>query len=325
MDNQLPPNHTIRPPVMDDLQAVTDLISACDIAEYGQSDFTTEDLLIDWNKPDFDKTIDAWVVVAPDNQIIGYEEIWNRHNHVRLQADGYVHPDHRGLGIGTYLLRLMETRARQHLPAAPAGKQVVVTAGVSDADPASHPLFQQEEYTVERHFWRMEIELNGPPPAPIPPANITLRAFQAGAELRRVFDSLEDAFRDHWGYTPWNYDWWVSRDPNREDFDPSLWFLAIDGDEIAGACTCKYLGEMGWVNQLGIRRPWRQQGLGLALLHQAFGEFYKRDTRKIGLGVDSQNPTGATRLYHRAGMHIARQYTAYLKVLRTGTSSEELL
>ena len=62
----------------------------------------------------------------------------------------------------------------------------------------------------------------------------------------------------------------------------------------------------------------KHHGLGLALLHHAFGEFYRRGTYKVGLGVDSQNLTGATRLYERAGMHIARQYIGYEKELRTG-------
>ncbi|MBI3941374.1 MAG: GNAT family N-acetyltransferase [Chloroflexi bacterium] len=319
-NRQLPPNYTIRPPVIDDLQAVTDLISACDIAEYGQSDFTTEEMLTDWNKPDFDLATDAWVITTFDGQVAAYEEIWNRHDHVRLQADGYVHPDHRNLGIGTYLLRVMEARARQHIPVAPEGQQVVVTAGVSEADTTAHPLFQQEGYTVERHFWRMEIEFTDPPPTPQYPASIAFRTLQPGENPRQIFNSLEEAFRDHWGYTPWNYEWWTARNFNRENFDPTLWFLAIDGNEIAGACNCKYLGDIGWVDQLGIRRPWRQQGLGLALLSLAFGEFYRRGTHKVGLGVDAQNPTGATRLYRRAGMHVARQYTAYLKVLRSGST-----
>lgn len=45
-----------------------------------------------------------------------------------------------------------------------------------------------------------------------------------------------------------------------------------------------------------MRRPWRHKGIGLALLHHSFGAFYRRDIRKVYLGVDAQSLTGATRL-----------------------------
>ena len=36
------------------------------------------------------------------------------------------------------------------------------------------------------------------------------------------------------------------------------------------------------------------------------------------LGVDSESPTGATRLYERAGMHVERHFGIYQKTLREG-------
>jgi ribosomal protein S18 acetylase RimI-like enzyme len=75
---------------------------------------------------------------------------------------------------------------------------------------------------------------------------------------------------------------------------------------------------MGWVNTLGVLRPWRRKGVGMALLLHSFNEFYRRGWRKAGLGVDASSLTGATRLYERAGMHVARQYDSYQKELRPG-------
>ncbi len=76
--------------------------------------------------------------------------------------------------------------------------------------------------------------------------------------------------------------------------------------------------EMGWVGTLGVRRRWRRRGLAQALLRHAFGEFYRRGTRKVGLAVDAQSLTGATRLYEKVGMHVTRTYTDYEKELRSG-------
>jgi ribosomal protein S18 acetylase RimI-like enzyme len=69
-----------------------------------------------------------------------------------------------------------------------------------------------------------------------------------------------------------------------------------------------------------VRRTWRKQGLGLALLLHTFGEFYRREKPRVGLGVDAQSLTGALRLYERAGMHSdpERQYVSYEKELRSG-------
>lgn len=75
---------------------------------------------------------------------------------------------------------------------------------------------------------------------------------------------------------------------------------------------------MGWVDQLGVRRPWRRSGLGLALLHHTFGEFYRRGFTRVALGVDASSLTGATRLYERAGMYVARKYLTLEKELRPG-------
>ena len=82
-------------------------------------------------------------------------------------------------------------------------------------------------------------------------------------------------------------------------FDPALWFIAEESGEPAGICLCRPEWgadrTLGWVNVVGVRRPWRRQGLGLALLLHAFGELYQRGIERVGLGVHGENPTGAPR------------------------------
>jgi ribosomal protein S18 acetylase RimI-like enzyme len=66
---------------------------------------------------------------------------------------------------------------------------------------------------------------------------------------------------------------------------------------------------------LGVRPAWRRHGLGEALLRQAFHDLYELGRRRVGLGVDAENTTGATRLYERVGMHVVWREDAYEKVL----------
>jgi mycothiol synthase len=229
-----------------------------------------------------------------------------------------VHPQYRNQGIENALLRLTEERARQHITLAPAHARVTLNSWISNNDRTLPQVFEQAGYSMVRSHWRMRIEMNEAPPAPELPKNVTIRTFVRGQDERAVFDADEEAFQDHWGHLPMAYDQWEYWTVNREGFDPSLWFLAVEGNEIAGIALCQYENGEGWVNALAVRRPWRKQGVGMALLRHSFGEFYRRGTHIVGLGVDSQNLTGATRLYTRAGMHVAVQHDTYQKELRPG-------
>jgi ribosomal protein S18 acetylase RimI-like enzyme len=107
-------------------------------------------------------------------------------------------------------------------------------------------------------------------------------------------------------------------------------FVVLDGDQVAGLCLCQPTVDdepgMGWVTTLGVRRPWRRQGLGTALLLHSFGEFYRRGIFKAGLGVDAESLTGATRLYTNAGMRPepGKQWSLYEKELRPGVDLRTL-
>jgi mycothiol synthase len=314
----LPHNFLVRVPTMDDLQAVYDLSLACDMADNGMLDFTLEDLRISWSEPDFNLAIDAWVITTQDDKIVAYAETGQR-EHAKIFAWVRVHPEYRGQGLEQYLIHLTEARAQQHIAQASEHARVTIRNGSSHNNQAFAGILEQEGYSYIRSFWRMEIDMEVAPPAPEIPAGIIIRTMHPGEE-RAAYEMDEEAFQDHWGHMPTPFEDWEHWMVKRSTFDPSLWFLAFEGDKLAGGAFCfddKELGG-GWVGTLAVRRPWRRKGLGLALLHQAFGEFYRRGLRKVGLGVDSQNLTGATRLYERAGMHVALQFDSYEKELRPG-------
>ena len=92
-----------------------------------------------------------------------------------------------------------------------------------------------------------------------------------------------------------------------------------DGQARVFALTlCKTLAGEGWVDVVGVRRPWRNRGLGLALLRHAFTEYHRRGTHRVSLSVDAESITGAPRLYGRAGMRVREGYIIHLKELRPG-------
>ncbi len=124
-----------------------------------------------------------------------------------------------------------------------------------------------------------------------------------------------EAFADLGNGRQQSFEEWERWAIKREGFDPSLWFMVVGGEQISGVVLGYIYPDLGWVRQLAVRRPWRGKGCGLNLLYHAFGVFYRRGLRRVGLVVDSENATGATRLYERAGMHIAQQLDTYQKVL----------
>lgn len=318
--------YTVRAPRRDDIPGILALIAAADLAADGTADpMTEEDILNDWRGHDV--SADTWLVVAGDGSIAGYITLFGQElAHGRIESDGYVHPAHRGQGIGTTMLRLAEAHSRELVARAPEGACVVLQGGVTLADKEALSLFEHEGFTPTRYFWRMQVTMDAAPPAPEWPDGLSVRSCVRGQDERIIFDTLEEAFRDHWGHPPRDYDEWYARNVESSSYDPSLWWLATTADgEPAGAIRCHVQPDgVGFVNALGVRRPWRKYGLGRALLLQAFGEFYRRDATTVALGVDAQNSTGATRLYERAGMQVVRRFAVYRKELRPGTDLLEL-
>ena len=282
---------------------------------------SVEDLRVEWETPGFNLETDAWVVTTSEGRVVGFEEFVNRYAHASLQGDGYVHPDFMGKGIGTTMLRALEERARKEMELAEPEHRVFIRNGMSIGDTVAREMHEAEGYKPIRFFWRMEIKLDEHPPAPTWPEGVELRPFDQEAQNYLLYRAHEEAFSDHWGHTPRSYEDWQNR-MNGESNDPSLWFVAWDGEEIAGYSLCRYRMDNAWVGTLGVCRPWRKRGLGLALLNHSFGEFYKRGERVINLGVDAASQTGATRLYKKAGMHVAAEYVSYEKELRPGREPE---
>jgi ribosomal protein S18 acetylase RimI-like enzyme len=102
---------------------------------------------------------------------------------------------------------------------------------------------------------------------------------------------------------------------SRSDYNPELWRLAVADGSIAGAALAFGERHLGWVLDLAVRPSQRRHGLGEALLRSAFRALWQRGHTRVGLEVDSENETGATRLYERAGMAVTRRYATYEKRL----------
>ena len=314
----------LRPVEWRDLEAVAQLIYDVCAADGDTSvAVTPEELRHEWENPGFELERDAFLVETGDGRVVGFEEFSNTHKHAVLGTDGYVHPDFKGRGIGTALLRATEKRAREERLLAEPDVRISLRSTQDNHDSAGHDLHRNEGYQPLRYHWRMEIVLNEPPQEPKLPQGIELRPFVKGEQDVAVWNAQNESFRDHWGSHDVTLEEWRRSRFDDPEFDPSLWKIAWEGNEVAGISLNRYRMGIGWIRTLGVRRPWRKRGLGEALLLHSFAEFYRRGKKTIGLGVDAQNPTGATRLYQKAGMYPASEFITYEKELRPGRELDE--
>jgi ribosomal protein S18 acetylase RimI-like enzyme len=318
---------TMRSVNMEDADRVMEVLDAAAIAARGKPDTSRSQLLTDWQTPGWSLADNVQVIEAADGRLAGYIEVWDlRTPPVQIWTWLRIHPEFERSEAGFRLLEWAERRCRTALPRASEELRVVMHAGAYSTHQPSGRLLGGYGMKVVRHFWTMSIDLNGAPPSPTWPERIVVQAMRDDSELSAIITATRDAFQDHWGSVESSFDdelaRWQHIVAHEESFDRSLWFMAMDGDEIAGISLCwpEHYGDatIGWVGTLGVLRPWRRRGLGLALLQHSFGEFYRRGKKQVGLGVDSSNLTGATRLYERAGMHVTEQMDLYEKELRPG-------
>lgn len=316
---------TLRATTLDDMPGALALANLCAREISGRDEFTIEDYRNSWGDPARDIAADTRVAQTADGAIVGCAEVWNNSPYVGCWIWVCVHPAFRGQGIGTALMDWAEQRARVALERAPAGTRVVLEASANSSDQRSLSLLSDRGYCAVHRRLSMARELAGELPAPIWPDGITLRTVQPGEELA-LYRAKNEAFRDHWGHVEApeqeGFATWKNRHIRDSGFDPSLWLVAWDGDQIAGFSLCQLQTSedpaMGWVGSLGVRRPWRRRGVAKALLQHSFGELRRRGQARIGLDVDANSLTGATRLYEQAGMRAFRQTIFFERELRPG-------
>jgi GNAT superfamily N-acetyltransferase len=294
----------LEPAAAGDAAAVTELLAALESSLYGRTAISQADLEDEWSELDLGR--DARVVRDGD-RIVGYGAL--RELGELLRVEGYVHPDALGHGIG----RLIATGLEEDAVGRGARR---IQHSVFEADSAAHRLLESLGYGAVRVFRELRIELEAPPPAPEWPEGLRVVPFDAERDAREFHAAHQEAFADHWDYTPRDFEPWSKGHLGSERFDPTLWCVVRAWDGIAAGtiCTADTYGG-GWVHVLFTRRPWRKQGVGAALLCDAFGRFWQRGERSVGLGVDAANDTGAFRLYERAGMTPVLGWVLYEKQL----------
>lgn len=318
-----------RAPRSADLPAWARLVAAVEATDRTGEAFTEDDLAdelaLSWAEPDRNATF----AFADDGEAVAWAWVQCRPEATRMRRvllQGAVHPGLRGLGAGSAMLLWLERRgaalATERSGGAPDGVPTLLEMRARQGDQPREQLFARHGYTPLRYYLDMRRDLSGEPPAPDAPRGLALVPFDRTLdEATRA--AHNEAFLDHWGSEPLDREMWTRFITGHRDFRPDLSWLALDGDMVAGYALGSVHRQdwaaagysLGWIHELGVRRPWRGRGVARALLDATLRSFTFDGLQYGGLDVDAQNPTGALGLYERAGFSPHRTWIAWSKPL----------
>jgi mycothiol synthase len=289
----------LRDATPDDAPAIKHLLDEHALASFGELELSEEEIRSWFRTPRL------WIQLAErDGDPVGYLD-------VRAEDDDRYDVDARTLDpeVAPLLVEAAETHVREG----------VLRGYVQGDEPQLRSAFDAAGWRPIRYSFQMRIELDGSDTAdPRWPDGLEPRNVREG-EVERVYEAHMDSFADHWDFRRQSFDEWSRYFTDSHRFDPTLWWLVDDGDELAAISLNSWHPsgdrQFGWVNVLGVRAAWRRRGLATALLRHSFRDFRQRGATRVGLGVDGENTTGAVRLYETVGMRQVRRNDTYEQVL----------
>jgi len=264
---------------------------------------------------------------AHEPEVIGYSQVAWREESTGERWYSFtsrIVPAWRRKGIGGAMLHWVEGRLREIASAHPVELPKSLACSVQQGEVGGAAMLEKSGYHPAHYTFEMvRPDLDNIPDYPLP----------NGLEVRPVlpehypaiWDADNEAFRDHWGFvepSEEDYRAWLD---DKKVFQPELWQVAWDvaKNQVAGQVRTYidheqnelYNRRRGWTENISVRRPWRRRGLARALIVRSLHAQKEAGMRESGLWVDSENPSGATRVYEDCGFRVAKRATLYKKPL----------
>jgi mycothiol synthase len=323
-----PGGYTWRPACREDAFELNRLL--LDIESIDQREWvdTVDDRLRDFDDPGIQIETDTLLAITSDGRIAASAWVFSP-----SEADqeyvaflwGEIHPEHRQHGLGTFILNWMEQRGREILNTRPTGLHHYLKIQARENLIDRVQLIQSHGFEPVRSFYRMRRDLSEPFSDWSIPKLIKLTKWSLERN-KEALQVVNEAFKDHWGFIPANEEIWHLFLVGHPTFKPDLSFMAFDNTEddeerLVGLSINRVRDEEnalfnrreGWIAELAVLKPWRHQGIATALLYASMQAFRETGLDYAGLGVDTENFSGALRIYERAGFVPVNRDIAFVK------------
>jgi len=286
---------TVRAATLADAKLICDLINDVDLVEIGAAEYTSGEVT-----EDLRAAAASWLAFDRD-RLVAYGALWDEYGNGRIDIDHYVRAGDRPAGI--HIIEQMIPRATE-AAAANGASEVVVHLHLPLMSALSDELPKMGWTVVRRHHvLKRPVSVEGDPLPAVPPG-VVLRTAEHPDDQHVVYELLEESFKEHFDHQPRSYPLWREA-VSADDLDWSLvWIANLDGRDVGALLARNNRSTMGWVRSIGVLKSARGRGIATLLLRTAFAEFALLGRDTVGLGVDTQNSTGAFQLYEGLGMTL---------------------
>jgi mycothiol synthase len=327
MKNHLPARvtgYTWRPARHEDAPAIYRLYEASDREDQTHFAESLASVYNDFDKPDTDLERDTVVAISETGELAAIGWIFINpiaESQRRAFLWGTVHPQHRRRGLGTALIRWEVDAGTHRLNDFDDGVEHALLCISPQHMPLRVRLFEREGLHEVRRFYLMNHDLS----QPISPVSVKENVQIIPWDTARNDEALEvcnAAFRDHWGSEPVSAAIWNLEYVGSSDFHPTISRMAICGGRLVGLAIVdipeSQLSEerRGHIRELGVLRDYRKQGIASALLTGAMQSLRDVGMDVASLSVDTQNLTGALRLYENLGFKVNQVSISYAMVVK---------
>ena len=311
----LPDGLTARPLAAGDVAPVAAVLAAAeqvdDTGEYPDA----EDLTEWWTGWSMDLERDGLAVLDPAGLVVGYATVMAPRNFrgtFDVYLEGRLRPDARDRGVGRALLQWQLARgAELHAERQPA-ETARLKVAVPETMASLESLARRAGLRPERWYRQMQRSLTDlPEPREVSGVELVPFDWDRDDEVRLAHNAC---FVEHHGSAERDADTWTSMFTGQRSFRPDLSVLAIEDGAVVGYVLA-YVYEADtsatgvmetYLGQIGVLPRTRGRGLASAVITAALRAAAEQGCKRAGLEVDTDNVTGALRLYESLGFVTTR-------------------
>jgi ribosomal protein S18 acetylase RimI-like enzyme len=305
-----------------DYPIMLEVFNACIETDKIEAEHTLEDITRHYNNVQRCNLYTDMIFAEIEGEVVGYGRcMWNQEVNGDYVYVSFINlmPEWRGQGIGIAMATHLHTRIRENARKHPEDAPKFFQMWGSDTQQWYSELIERLGLEPVRYSILMTRPCSQPVEVIPLPEGLEVRPTKTG-ELRKIWEGVYEAFSDHFGAvepTEEDFQNWITE----PGFQPQLWKIAWDGEEMVGnvlnyifhAENEKYNRKRGYTEGISVRRPWRRQGVARSLLTQSIKMFQEMGMDETCLGVDTENPRGALRLYQNVGYKEIKRYVTYRK------------